>query len=201
MASEVASYVEHALTLAVSGWEIPAALTLPPGERSVVPSAVLLVPGSLFSDVNGDYPAWSVFPHVYAHLARQIAERGHAVYRFAKLGPGTGSVAVDEAAYAEAAAGALSREEMMRQPTSVEEFVWGVESWLRPQRPGYEPPALDAATLEAMRAELAELRRRWNALAPGESLELPFQTARRSTCERPARVDAAPPERSHRPRR
>ena len=114
---------------------------------------------------------------------------------------GTAKRLPDEAAYAEAAAGALSREEMMRQPTSVEEFVWGVESWLRPQRPGYEPPALDAATLEAMRAELAELRRRWNALAPGESLELPFQTARRSTCERPARVDAAPPERSHRPRR
>ena len=58
-------------------------------------SAILLVPGSLFSDVNGDYPAWNSFPHVYAHLAHQLSARGHAVYRFAKLGPGTGSVAVD----------------------------------------------------------------------------------------------------------
>jgi uncharacterized protein len=32
---------------------------------------------------------------VYAHLAHQLTARGHAVYRFAKLGPGTGSVATD----------------------------------------------------------------------------------------------------------
>src|SRR5262249_3086841 len=60
-----------------------------------LPSAILLVPGSLFSDVNGDYPAWNSFPHVYAHLARQLSSRGHAVYRFAKLGPGTGSEVTD----------------------------------------------------------------------------------------------------------
>src|SRR5512138_875007 len=84
-------------TICVPGWEIPAALTLPtslePGE--LLPSAILLVPGSLFSDVNGDYPSWNVFPHVYAHLARQLSARGHAVLRFAKLGPGTGSVSTD----------------------------------------------------------------------------------------------------------
>jgi hypothetical protein len=39
-----------------------------------------------------------MFPHVYAHLARQLSARGHAVYRYAKMGPGTGSVAVDRAA-------------------------------------------------------------------------------------------------------
>ncbi|HKG91470.1 MAG TPA: alpha/beta fold hydrolase, partial [Gemmatimonadaceae bacterium] len=91
---------ERPLTLAVSGWEVPAALTLPAGARAgaELPGAVLLVPGSLFSDVNGDYPTWNLFPHVYAHLARQLSARGLAVYRFAKMGPGTGSVAVDEAA-------------------------------------------------------------------------------------------------------
>lgn len=84
-------------TIRVSGWEIPAALTLPSPLRGgeSVPSAILLVPGSLFSDVNGDYPSWNVFPHVYAHLARQLSVRGHAVFRFAKLGPGTGSVPTD----------------------------------------------------------------------------------------------------------
>ncbi|HEU4787741.1 MAG TPA: alpha/beta fold hydrolase, partial [Gemmatimonadaceae bacterium] len=84
-------------TIRVPGWEIPAALTLPSsleaGER--VRSAILLVPGSLFSDLNGDYPSWNVFPHVYAHLAHQLAALGHAVLRFAKLGPGTGSVPTD----------------------------------------------------------------------------------------------------------
>jgi pimeloyl-ACP methyl ester carboxylesterase len=91
------SYIDHACTLTVSGWEIPAALTLPiaRADNAPVPSAIVLVPGSLFSDVHGDYPTWNSFPHVYAHLAHQLAARGHAVYRFAKLGPGTGSVAVE----------------------------------------------------------------------------------------------------------
>lgn len=88
-------YIEHACTLSVSGWDIPAALTLPRDIERELPSAVLLIPGSLFCDVNGDFPTWNSFPHVYAHLARQLAARGHAVYRFAKLGPGTGSVAID----------------------------------------------------------------------------------------------------------
>jgi len=86
--------LEHRCELGVSGFSIPAALTLP---QRPAKSAILLVPGSLFSDVNGDYPAWSSFPHVLAHLAKQLSVRGHAVYRFAKLGPGTGSVVTDEA--------------------------------------------------------------------------------------------------------
>src|SRR5436305_10750407 len=95
--TESIDYIEEARALAVSGWTIPAALTLPAavsGEH-VVQSAILLIPGSLFSDVNGDYPTWNSFPHVYAHLARQLSAHGHAVYRFAKLGPGTGSVPID----------------------------------------------------------------------------------------------------------
>src|SRR6476660_1214640 len=90
------SYVEYACTLAISGWDIPAALTLPAlHDEARLPSAVLLIPGSLFSDVNGDYPTWNSFPSVYKHLARHLSARGHAVYRFAKLGPGTGSIATD----------------------------------------------------------------------------------------------------------
>src|SRR4051812_43096567 len=95
--SDTTSFVEELCVLRTSGWEIPAALTLPPARdaSAALSSAILLVPGSLFSDVNGDYPAWQSFPHVYAHLAHQLSARGHAVYRFAKLGPGTDSVAVD----------------------------------------------------------------------------------------------------------
>src|SRR5678816_2489842 len=78
---------EQKMTLSVSGIDIPAALTLPPDATSggTVPAAVLLVPGSLFSDVNGDFPAWNVFPHVYAHLARQLSARGLAVYRLSLI--------------------------------------------------------------------------------------------------------------------
>lgn len=96
--TDTTSYIEHACTLRLPGWEIPAALTRPAApDDTVLASAILLVPGSLFSDVNGDYPTWNIFPHVYAHLARQLSSLGHAVYRYAKLGPGTGSTAIDEA--------------------------------------------------------------------------------------------------------
>ncbi|MFN8573131.1 MAG: hypothetical protein U0132_13860 [Gemmatimonadaceae bacterium] len=90
---------ERALTFDAAGYRIPAALTVPTAVASgdTVPSAILLIPGSLFVDVHGDFPAWNVFPHVYGHLARQLSARGHVVFRFAKLGPGTGSVAIDEA--------------------------------------------------------------------------------------------------------
>jgi hypothetical protein len=91
------AFHEQLSTLDVGGYRIPTALTLPANTTNVE-SAILLVPGSLFSDVNGDYPAWQIFPHVYAHLAQQLSARGHAVLRFAKLGPGTGSSVIDEQA-------------------------------------------------------------------------------------------------------
>jgi uncharacterized protein len=94
--SDTRDYIEEPCVLATHGWKIPAALTLPRANPDTFPSAILLVPGSLFSDVNGDYPTWNSFPHVYAHLAHQLSARGHAVYRFAKLGPGTGSEVTDE---------------------------------------------------------------------------------------------------------
>lgn len=84
---------ETPLTLRVSGYDIPAMLSLPASGPPI--GGVLLVPGSLYSDVNGDYPAWNVFPRASAFLAQQMAERGLAVYRFAKLGPGTGSEVTD----------------------------------------------------------------------------------------------------------
>ena len=80
--------MRHDLTLSVPGYDIPAALELPDAPPT---GAVLLIPGSLFSNVDGDYPSWNIFPRVSAYMAEQMAERGLAVYRFAKLGPGTGS--------------------------------------------------------------------------------------------------------------
>jgi alpha-beta hydrolase superfamily lysophospholipase len=73
-----------------------AALTLP--REAAAKSAVLLVPGSLFLDVDGNMPAFNAYPHMYADLAHQLAALGHAVLRYAKTGPGTGSELVDSAA-------------------------------------------------------------------------------------------------------
>ena len=90
-------HTEQLSSLRVSGWEIPTAITLPASHDRELESAILLIPGSLFSDVNGDYPTWNSFPHVYAHLAHALSACGHAVFRYAKLGPGTGSVPYDAA--------------------------------------------------------------------------------------------------------
>ncbi len=90
------SFTERPLALEVDGVRIPAVLTLPALPAITDPvSAVLLLPGSLFSDVDGNYPAWNVRPNLYAELSRQLAARGHTVLRHAKTGPGTGSEVID----------------------------------------------------------------------------------------------------------
>ncbi|MCU6498095.1 alpha/beta fold hydrolase [Rugamonas sp. A1-17] len=81
----------------VAGVEIVCRVTLPAGRPQ---GAVLLLPGSLFSDVDGNYPAMNIKPHLYADLAAQLGERGYAVLRMAKIGPGTGSRTVDPQAAA-----------------------------------------------------------------------------------------------------
>lgn len=84
-------------SVTVAGVEIACRLTLPAGTPQ---GAVLLLPGSLFSDVDGNYPAMNIKPHLYADLAAQLGERGFAVLRMAKIGPGTGSRTVDPRAAA-----------------------------------------------------------------------------------------------------
>lgn len=83
---------EDATPVVVSGVEIPCRLSYPKGTPK---GRVLLLPGSLFNDVNGDYPAMGLHPHVYLDLARQLGERGFAVLRMAKIGPGTGARSLD----------------------------------------------------------------------------------------------------------
>ena len=75
----------------VHGVEVPYRITMPEHPRG----AILLVPGSLGSDVDGNYPTMGLAPHVYADLAQQLGVRGYAVLRMAKVGPGTGSRTID----------------------------------------------------------------------------------------------------------
>lgn len=92
-----AAYVEERTFVEAVGWRIPAAITLPanPGDLDAPAGLIVLVPGSLYSDVDGDFPMFDAHPHAYRDLARQLAERGHAVIRYAKRGPGTGAEVVD----------------------------------------------------------------------------------------------------------
>jgi len=85
------------LSLVIDGVQIPGILAKP--QHPV--ASLLLIPGSLNSDVDGNYAPMfpgqpGANPHAYRDLALQLAAQGIAVLRFAKTGPGTGSIVVDQ---------------------------------------------------------------------------------------------------------
>src|SRR5262252_9441219 len=84
--------IEQDATLEIDGVRIPGRIARPDGKAC---GAILLLPGSLFSDVDGDYPTWNARPHTLRDLAHQFAARGIASMRQAKIGPGTGSDTMD----------------------------------------------------------------------------------------------------------
>jgi hypothetical protein len=85
-----------------------------------------------------------------------------------------------EAVLAEVAAGEMSRQAMMWQWSSAEDYAWAVETTVHRSQPDYALPAITDDTFEGMRVELLQLRQRWNELAPGETLELPLSFGTRS---------------------
>lgn len=87
-----AEMTEDDATLTIMGVRIPGLLTRPAGPAR---ASVLLLPGSLYADVDGNYPLWNATPHTNKDIAHQLAAHGIAVLRQAKIGPGTGSQTVD----------------------------------------------------------------------------------------------------------
>jgi len=83
---------EQDVSVTVAGVKIACRFSPCDGDAA---GAVLIVPGSLFSDVDGNYPTMNMRPHAYADLARQLSARGFAVLRMAKIGPGTGSQTIN----------------------------------------------------------------------------------------------------------
>lgn len=83
---------EQDVSVTVAGVKIPCRYTPSAGDAA---GAVLIVPGSLFSDVDGNYPTMNMRPHAYADLARHLGARGFAVLRMAKIDPGTGSQTIN----------------------------------------------------------------------------------------------------------
>ena len=79
-----------------------------------------------------------------------------------------------EAILAEVAAGELSRQAMMWQWSSVDDYVWALEATVHKSQPDLVIPRITTDMFETMRAELLGLRHRWNQLTPGETLELSF---------------------------
>ena len=71
----------------------------------------------------------------------------------------------------------MSRQAMMWQWSSAEDYAWAVETTVRRSQPDYALPQITHDTFEGMRVELLHLRQRWNELGLGETLELAFRTA------------------------
>jgi len=108
---------------------------------------------------------------------------GWAIRDFEKKG--TARQLPAEAILAEVAAGEISRQAMMWQWSSAEDYAWAVETTVRKLKPGYVLPAITHRMFEEMRAELLALRQRWNEVAPGDALELGFTAGRSERSLRP----------------
>lgn len=93
---------QTSLSVVIDGVKIPAVLTVPPEPIA----SVLLIPGSMNSDVDGNYAPMfagqpAMTPHTYKDLALHFAAERLAVLRFAKSGPGTGTEVIDKEAAGE----------------------------------------------------------------------------------------------------
>jgi hypothetical protein len=90
-----------------------------------------------------------------------------------------------EAIFAEVAAGELSRQLVMRQVSSLEDFCWALDMVLPSIADGFQRPEITSAQFNAIHAAIDAEWRRWKQLEIGGTLELTFTGATRSTCPAP----------------
>jgi hypothetical protein len=79
-----------------------------------------------------------------------------------------------EAMAAEAIAGQLSQDAATKNPLNAEDFNWTLRDTLARGSVKYPALEVSAGQLDTMRARLADVRRQWDALPYGETLELDF---------------------------
>jgi len=102
----------------------------------------------------------------------------------ARIGP--------DAVRAEAIAGLLSLESITGHRLTLADFNDAVAEKCGAMRPGYRVPDLAPTALHALRSELMVLRRQWDALDPGATLELQFGEAVPVTAAPRPRLPTAP---------
>lgn len=90
----ILDYREEASSFEAAGIRFPAVLTLPRQHQN--PWGIVLIPGSMANDVDGNYPSAGMHPHMYADLARQLAKQGYNVLRYARHGDDTGTTVINE---------------------------------------------------------------------------------------------------------
>lgn len=82
-------FIEKRMAIEANGSRIPAVLTMPAGRPAAW--GVVIVPGSFWNDVDGDYLAgngnpFQIRPHMYKDLAEGLAANGVAALRYARAG-------------------------------------------------------------------------------------------------------------------
>lgn len=90
-----------------------------------------------------------------------------------------------ETLFAECAAGELSRQVLMRDPSSLEDFIWAVDIKVQQHSPGYQSPPITEPLFAAIRELIATEGRRWRELPPHGTLELRFTCPRTATLPPP----------------
>jgi hypothetical protein len=93
---------------------------------------------------------------------------------FADFGEGAAARIGPDAIRAEAVANLLSLETITGRRLTLAAFNDAVREKCSAMRPGYHAPDLTPSGLHGLRSELAFLRREWEALDPGATLELQF---------------------------
>jgi len=94
-----------------------------------------------------------------------------------------------ETLFAECAAGELSRQTLMRDPSSLEDFIWAVEIKLHQTWPDYNSPPISDAEFATIREVVATEWRRWRELPPNGTLELTFTGPRVATLAPPTAAE------------
>lgn len=93
-----------------------------------------------------------------------------------------------DAIHAEAVAGLLALEVLTGHRLPIAAFNEGVATRCAALRPGFRVADLTPSALHSLRTELAALRRQWEGLDLGATLELQFGADDRSTPEPPGRA-------------
>src|SRR3954468_21946907 len=101
---------------------------------------------------------------------------------------GTSKLLSPETLFAENAAGEVSRQILMREPSSAADLMWVMDIQVQKHWPDYKMPVFTDELLADIRARIHEHWRRWRELPANGVLELTF------TCARPATIPAPTPE-------
>src|ERR1043166_9613913 len=96
-----------------------------------------------------------------------------------------------EALFAENAAGELSRQLLMRQVSSVEDFLWVLYMQIAKSGVPYARPEITQQQFDGIVVRIRAERAKWRELPPHGTIELHFSVERRSTVAPPTDAERA----------